>query len=566
MTRLSGGRGWGPRTEGQALVSAEPLHFSFDVDRETGVVIRQGHPLAGQSIAGRVLVFSAAKGGICNHPAIPALVAKGKGPAGLVFHRTKPDYVQAAIASGIAVMDGFADDPTDTARTGDRLVLEPDAGVLHVNERVGSDAPRIARADLRLRPDEEAMLAGKRGPATRWAMEQLVSEGAYWGATEMVDLYSVHVSPPLIYGGEWILDFLAGLARDGARFRCLTTNTPTGVDHRMWRALGIEEEAIERQTRVNDLLNGMGATPTDTVAPFFLGNTPRAGDHVCWAEGAAVVMANSYYAARANLVACLGVIASAIAGKAPRYGFGLDEYRRGNVLVEVAAPLRHETDWDALGYVINRAVRRYDKIPVFIDLPRETASVYNIKRLASTLPSGGPGAIAMFHAVGITPEARTVEEACHGTVPEERVVVGARDLAMPYEEFAYEGPVDFVWLGESLTPPEVREIAELFAGRRVKKGVKAWIFTDAAWLPVLDQMGLTRDLRRAGCEFIAGAYAGAFPGKRIRESLNGARIACDGARACYWMGGGATQMGQVKITPAFRSLAQCVDAAVAGAV
>ncbi len=562
---LSGGRGWGPLTEADALVSAEPLHFSFDVDRETGTVIRQGHPLAGRSIAGKILVFSAAKGGICNHPAIPALVAKGNGPKGLVFHRTKPDYVQAAIGSGIAIMDGFADDPSALVRSGDRVVMVPGAGIVRVNEG-DAPSPPAARPDLRLRPDEEAMLAGERGEAARWAMEKLVSEAAYWGATEMVDLYSVHVSPPLIYGGEWILSFLEGLARDGARFRCLTTNTPTGVDYRMWRSLGIEEEAIERQTRVNDLLNGMGATPTDTVAPFFLGNTPRAGDHVCWAEGAAVVMANSYYAARANLVACLGVIANAIAGKAPRYGFALDEYRRGNVLVEVAAPLRHETDWDALGYFINRAVRRYDKIPVFVDLPRDAATVYNIKRLASTLPSGGPGAIAMFHAVGITPEARTLEEACGGTIPDERLVVEARDLDLPYREFAYEGPVDFVWLGESLTPTEVREVAELFAGRRVKKGVKAWIFTDAAWLPVLDQMGLSRTLREAGCELIAGAYAGAFPGKRIRESLNGARIACDGARACYWMGGGATQMGKVDITPAFRPLAECVRAAVTGRV
>ncbi|MDE3100633.1 MAG: DUF521 domain-containing protein [Chloroflexota bacterium] len=564
MTILRGGRGWGPRTEGEALVSAEPLHFSFDVDRETGTVIRQGHPLAGRSIAGKILVFSAAKGGICNHPAIPALVAKGNGPKALVFHRTKPDYVQAAIGSGIAIVDGFDDDPSSLVRSGDRLVVVPDAGALGVNEAPPSTAP--AKVELRLRPDEESMLAGEHGAAARWAMEKLVSEAAYWGATEMVDLYSVHVSPPLIYGGDWILSFLEGLARDGARFRCLTTNTPTGVDHRMWRTLGIEEEAIERQTRVNDLLNAMGATPTDTVAPFFLGNTPRRGDHVCWAEGAAVVMANSYYAARANLVACLGVIANAVAGKAPRYGFALEAYRRGNVLVEVAAPLRRETDWDALGYVVNRRVRRYDRIPIFVDLPRERATVYNLKRLASTLPSGGPGAIAMFHAVGITPEARTLDEACGGRVPDERIVVDADDIETPYREFPYEGPVDFVWIGESLTPAEVREVAALLAGRRVKKGVRAWIFTDAAWLPVLDQMGLMTTLHDAGCDLIAGAYAGAFPGDRIRRTLNGARIACDGARACYWMGGGATQMGKVDITPAFRSVAECVEAAVTGRV
>jgi predicted aconitase with swiveling domain len=50
------------RCEGQALVSPVSLSFFGGVDAATGIVAEPGHPLQGQSVAGRVLVFPTAKG------------------------------------------------------------------------------------------------------------------------------------------------------------------------------------------------------------------------------------------------------------------------------------------------------------------------------------------------------------------------------------------------------------------------------------------------------------------------------------------------------------------------
>lgn len=549
--------------EGEALVSSEPLHFQFDMDRKTGKVIHKGHPLEGTSIAGKVLVLSAAKGGIANLPAIPSLASTGNGPKALIFYRTKPDIVQGALAAGIPIMDRFKDDPTTIIRTGDPVRMDLKRGVVEVGKgKVLMKVEAPIGVKMRLTPEEEDMLAGKQGEVTRWAMEMLVKEGEYWGAEDTAELYSAHVGPSTLYVDEWAFQWLEDLIARGGKFRTLTTTNCIGVDYDRWREIGFDEEVTLKQIRFSGLLNKMGAIPTDTVAPYFLGNMPRMGEHVAWGESNAVVMANSYFGARANLVASHGSIMYGITGRAPRYGFALDEYRRGNVLVELKTSLRHETDFDALGFFVNKTLKRYDRVPVFLNLPREQATITNLKRLSSTLPSGGPsGSLGMFHAVGITPEAKTLEQACQGRVPEDKLYVEDKDIAVCYNAFDYTGKVNMIWLGDASTPQELRHIAELFGGQKVKKGVIAWVFTNAAWVPLLDHMGVSQALKEAGCQLIAGVTPSAFGGRKIYdETLNGAIIACDRAKAAYW----ADSMGS--LTAVFRPVEECVQAAITGRI
>jgi predicted aconitase with swiveling domain len=109
------------RCEGEALVSPEPLSFFGGVDAVTGVVVEPNHPLQGQCIAGRVLVFPTAKGSTVGSYILYRLKKAGLAPAGIVNAESEPIVAVGAIIAEIPMVDRV-----DIAqiRTGDRVMIE----------------------------------------------------------------------------------------------------------------------------------------------------------------------------------------------------------------------------------------------------------------------------------------------------------------------------------------------------------------------------------------------------------------------------------------------------------
>jgi len=107
--------------EGTALVSPEPIGFLGGVDPATGVVREKGHPLEGESVAGRVLVFPRGKGSTVGSYVIYALARNGVAPAGMVLADCEPIVALGAIMAGIAVVDQV---DLSRIRSGDRVRLE----------------------------------------------------------------------------------------------------------------------------------------------------------------------------------------------------------------------------------------------------------------------------------------------------------------------------------------------------------------------------------------------------------------------------------------------------------
>lgn len=115
----------GPTVEASALVTPVAFSARYDLDRTTGLIAREGHPLRGESIAGKILVAPAVQGGVAAGWATLAMTADGHGFAGMVFGVTNPVMVQGAIAAGIPIMAGVSDEFLQAARTGDRIRLDP---------------------------------------------------------------------------------------------------------------------------------------------------------------------------------------------------------------------------------------------------------------------------------------------------------------------------------------------------------------------------------------------------------------------------------------------------------
>jgi len=91
--------------EGQALVSPEPLGFFGGVDATTGVVTETGHPLQGQCIAGRVLVFPTAKGSTVGSYILYRLKKARLAPAGIVNAESEAIVAVGAIMAEIPMVD-----------------------------------------------------------------------------------------------------------------------------------------------------------------------------------------------------------------------------------------------------------------------------------------------------------------------------------------------------------------------------------------------------------------------------------------------------------------------------
>jgi len=104
--------------EGEALVSPEPIGFLGGVDGETGIVTERGHPLEGQCVAGKVLVFPTGKGSTVGSYVLYQLAAQGLAPAAILNAESEPIVAVGAIISDIPMVDQL---PIEQVRTGDRV-------------------------------------------------------------------------------------------------------------------------------------------------------------------------------------------------------------------------------------------------------------------------------------------------------------------------------------------------------------------------------------------------------------------------------------------------------------
>lgn len=107
--------------EGIALVSPQPIGFLGGVDPETGLVVEKGHPLEGQCITDRVLVFPSGKGSTVGSYTLYRMARAGTAPVAIVNAESEAIVAVGAIISGIPMVDQI-----DVAqfRTGDRVRVE----------------------------------------------------------------------------------------------------------------------------------------------------------------------------------------------------------------------------------------------------------------------------------------------------------------------------------------------------------------------------------------------------------------------------------------------------------
>jgi predicted aconitase len=360
-----------------------------------------------------------------------------------------------------------------------------------------------------LTDEETTMLNGDKGPAVKKAMEILVALGESFGAERLVPINNVHMAgSSVLVAEEAGTRFVEDIRKQGGNFVTRVTTNPTAVDPTQWDAIGIPESDNVLQTRLTDAYAGMGANTCNTCIPYLVGNSPRFGEHMAWGESSAVVFANSVCGARTNREGGPSGLASALTGRTPEYGFHLKQNRYGKFLIKVEVPLNDMTDYGTLGFFAGKIAGQ--DTPVFTGIPA-APTLEELKALSAALAASG--AVSMFHAVGVTPEAPTLEEAFGGGEPQNILVFGPAEKQQAEAALNKEPSdhVDWILVGcPNASVQEIREVAEALQGKKIHKDVTLWVTTAGAMYAMAERVGYIQTIEEAGgvvvretCPFLA---------------------------------------------------------------
>ncbi len=397
---------------------------------------------------------------------------------------------------------------------------------------------------------ERDMLEGKHGEGVALAMKVQVGTGKAFYAKRMVPISRAHVAASAQEGDLYFVTKLVDL---GAR--CLvspTTNPSMDLKYVEEHLCTFPEDAIARVKASDDAYRRIGATMTLSCTPEIEKNVPSFGEIVAFSESSASPYVNSVLGARTNRESSISALCAAVTGRVPEYGYLLDENRRGEILVEVEAKVDDDFDWALLGYAYPQKYKG-PEVPVFTGIEARPTPEGFVQFGAELATSG---AVAMYHVVGVTPEAPTVEAAFGEKTVKERVTITDADLDRVREQFSGEpGPIEYAMLGcPHLTIRQVGEIAALVEGKRF--AVDTWILVSSLTLELAERMGYLGAIHRAGghvipdtCMDVPGCWDTYYGRPGVTESQKCA-FYCQVYGQRY----------------AVRPLAQAVQAALAGEV
>jgi hypothetical protein len=292
-------------------------------------------------------------------------------------------------------------------------------------------------------------------------MRILVRLGELFGAEKLIPIDSAHVSGVSYKTlGDAPIEFLRALADADASVKVRTTLNPQSLDSR-YLGKKLPKHVQEPQLDILKQFEKMGLTESLTCTPYYL-QRPKRGSHHAWAESSAVVYANSVLGAWTNREGGPSALAAAIIGKTPDYGIHKTENRQPNITVELETELLDETEFGALGIFLGKTLG--DRTPAIIGLPNTSRD--RLKQLCAAIATTGMA--NMFHL----DSSRRKET--------EKVSVDSGQIERTVEELSTvsTSQPDLVFLGcPHCSLNEVKRIAQLVEGKKVRAGTEFWVCT-----------------------------------------------------------------------------------------
>ncbi|MBC7505768.1 MAG: aconitase X catalytic domain-containing protein [Sandarakinorhabdus sp.] len=371
---------------------------------------------------------------------------------------------------------------------------------------------------MRLTNEEQEMLDGKRGEAVREAIAYQLEVGKFWGAERFVPITNAHMMGDIEVMGDAGLGYLKRACEQQTRCSVPITTNARCMDFAHVEKLGQDSAEAEKEHQIINFMRKMNVITTDTCINYQTVYQPHLGEHVAWGDTGTVIYANSVFGARTNFEGGPAALAAAVTGRTPEYGFHLERHRKGTFSVRLEARLDDLADWGAIGKIIGEKHQNYYAVPVFHGMQRAPGAD-ELKHLGCALASYG--SMAMFHMVGVTPEASTLDAAFGGNAPTDEIVITDADLQRIYAGYNLKDRSAnlVVFSGPQLSLFEMKDLSERFAGRKVHAGTQVFVTTAASVKASAADQGYLAVLEDAGVTVLEGVCF------YILQNLSGMRVA-----------------------------------------
>ena len=273
---------------------------------------------------------------------------------------------------------------------------------------------------MELSKEQQAILDGSNGEVMAKIMKTLVMYGETFGATKMVEVTSKygHIVTSfgifIVKGVFQLMDELiaAGVTskqKFSADPRPLDKNVPKSLlQDIVFKVMYKPQKRYEEQLKKIGLLNDKAFT----CACYFpeVGNTPKKGDILSWAESSAVNYANSVLGARCNRNSGIIEMFGSIVGYVPYFGLLTDEGRKASWIIEVKTTKRPEAQLlgSAIGMKVLEDVPYIKGLDKWLGNELSADATTYLKDFGAATASNG--SVGLYHVENLTPEAKEFGE------------------------------------------------------------------------------------------------------------------------------------------------------------
>ena len=408
---------------------------------------------------------------------------------------------------------------------------------------------------MRLSQEEEAMRAGELGPAVQWAIDHQIRVGRYLGAKDFVPVNQAHIMADTeslgVAGVEW-LEKLASLPATQRHVRIPTITDPRGTDFAAAARLRQQLWMVDLERRAIAAFEALGILMTNTCINYQTIMPPVRGEHCAYGDSGVVIYCNSVCGARSNFEGGPSALSAGLTGRTPRYGYHLDKCRQATLVVDVAWTPRQLNEWGALGGIVGRLTGDYWQVPVLVGIDRVPTSD-EMKHFGAALASYG--SVALFHIVGVTPEAQRLEDVMPVGQNLRSNAVSESDIRGFIANYAVDKVDLVVFSAPQLSLVEMQQLANLLDGRRVSIPLLA--VTSPQVKPDADRMGLTERIERSGGTVLSGMCFYQSYAREMAEANGWKALATNSAKLTNILGGYGYR-------PMLMSMEACVDIACTG--
>jgi predicted aconitase len=410
---------------------------------------------------------------------------------------------------------------------------------------------------MKLNDEEKAMLAGEFGPFRQWAIDHQIKVGSYLKAPDFVPVMQAHIMADTESLGEAGVAWLEGWTKLPAKDRLVripTITDPRGTDFAAASGLKQQSWMVALERRAIDAFQSLGVLMTDTCINYQTIMPPVRGEHTAYGDTGVVIYSNSVCGARSNFEGGPSALSAGLTGRTPRYGFHLDRHRQATLVVNVDWTPSELTGWGALGAYIGKLAGDYWQVPAVVGIDRSPTSD-EMKHFGAAMASFG--SVALFHIVGVTPEARALRDVAAN--PASLRTYDVTEADVKGLQAKYGGAINqvdlVVFSAPQLSLVELRQVALLLEGR--KTTIPTLAITSPQVKPDADRMGITAMIEASGASVLSGMCFYQSYAREMAEANGWKRLATNSAKLTNILGG-------YGYTPALLSMEKCIDVACDG--